>query len=97
MSKNRPTLAGMTADEAAAHVMNHDISDLLDQAEVVRERRPAHMVTTLRIDLATQSTLEGAAIARGMGVTTLMRQIIEEWAQNHGEAAAGCSAVRTSS
>lgn len=41
MSRTRRRLTEMTADEAAAHVMNNDISDLLDQAEVVRERRPA--------------------------------------------------------
>jgi uncharacterized protein YjgD (DUF1641 family) len=83
MSKNRRTLAGMSADEAVEHVMNNDISDLLDQAEVVRERRPAKMVTALRIDPDTQIALEAAAAARGIGVTTLMRQIIEEWVQNN--------------
>jgi hypothetical protein len=41
MSKNRRAPAGMSAEETAAHVMDNDISDLLDQAEVVRERRPA--------------------------------------------------------
>jgi hypothetical protein len=71
----------MSADEAAAHVMNNDISDLLDQADVVRERRHAKMVTAVRIDLDTQSALESAAAARGIGTTTLMRQIIEEWVQ----------------
>jgi hypothetical protein len=55
----------MTADEAAAHVMNNDIRDLLDQAEAGRERRPADMVAAVRIDLDTQSALEGAATARG--------------------------------
>lgn len=39
------------------------------------------MVTALRIDLDIQSELEAAALARGIGVTTLMRQIIEEWVQ----------------
>jgi hypothetical protein len=82
MSENRRTLAGMSADEAAAHMMDNDISDLLDQAEVIRERRPATMVTTLRIDLDTQSALEAAATARGIDAATLMRQIIEEWVHN---------------
>jgi len=85
MSKNKRTLASMSADEAAAHVMDNDISDLLDQAEVVRERRPAKMVTALRIDLDTQSALESAAAARGIGVTTLMRQIIEDWVQANSD------------
>lgn len=79
MTSTRPRLAGMTAEEAAAHVMNNDISDLLDQAKHVQERRPAKMVTALRIDLDTQAELEAAAAARGTGVTTLMRQIIEDW------------------
>jgi hypothetical protein len=79
MSKTPRKLAEMMADEAAAHLMDNDISDLLDQAELVRERRPAKMVTALRIDLGTQSELESAALARGIGVTTLMRQIIEDW------------------
>jgi hypothetical protein len=52
--------------------MNNDISDLLDQAEFIRERRPATMVTALRIDLDTQSALESAAAARGIGATTLI-------------------------
>lgn len=66
--------------------MNQDISDLLDQAEVVRERRPATVVTAVRIDLDTQSALEAAAATRGIGATTLMRQIIEEWVQANGDA-----------
>ena len=86
MSRNKHTLAAMNADEAAAHVMDNYISDLLDEAEVVRERRPAKMVTALRIDLDTQSALESAAAARGIGVTTLMRQIIEEWVDAHSSA-----------
>lgn len=85
MNKNKRTLAGMSPTDAAAHVMNNDISDLLDQAEVVRERRPAKMVTALRIDLDTQSALESAAAARGIGVTTLMRQIIEEWVEANSD------------
>jgi hypothetical protein len=85
MSESKRRLADMSADEAADHIMNNDISDLLDQAEVVRERRPAKMVTALRIDLDTQSALEAAAAARGIGVTTLMRQIIEEWVHANGD------------
>jgi hypothetical protein len=74
----------MSADEAAARVLDTDISELFDQAEVVRERRPAKMLTRLRIDLDTQSALESAAAARGIGVTTLIRQIIEEWVDANG-------------
>jgi hypothetical protein len=81
----RRTLAGMNADEAADHVMNNDISDLLDQADHVTERRPAKMVTALRIDLDTQAALETAAAVRGIGVTTLMRQIIEDWVRTDSD------------
>jgi hypothetical protein len=56
---------------------------MLDQAEVVRERRPAKMVTALRIDLDIQAEIEAAAEARGIGASTLMRQIIEEWVAAH--------------
>jgi hypothetical protein len=84
MTKDKRALTDMSSDDAAAHVLNNDISELLDQAEVVRERRPAKMVTALRIDLDTQSALESAAEARGIGVTTLMRQIIEEWVDANG-------------
>lgn len=86
MSNTRRKLAGLSADEAADHVMNNDISDLLDQAEHVTERRPAKMVTALRIDLDTQAALEAAAATRGIGVTTLMRQIIEDWVRASGDA-----------
>jgi hypothetical protein len=68
MSSTRRKLPGLSADEAADHVMNNDIGDLLDQAEHVTERRPAKMVTALRIDLDTQAALEAAAAARGIGV-----------------------------
>jgi hypothetical protein len=87
MSSTRRKLAGLSADEAADHVMNNDISDLLDQAEHV-ERRPAKMVTALRIDLDTQTALETAAATRGIGVTTLMRQIIEDWVRTNSDAPA---------
>ena len=85
MSRNMRTLAGVSAEKAVAHVMDNDISDLLAQAEVVRERRPGRMVSSLSIDLEMQSALEAAAAARGVGTATLMRQIIEEWVQAHGE------------
>ena len=88
MSSSRRKLAGMSADEAAKHVMNNDISDLLDGAEHVPERRPAKMVTALRIDLDTQIELEAAAAARGIGATTLMRQIVEEWVRANRDAPA---------
>lgn len=86
MSSTRPPLAGMSAEQAAAHVMNGDISDLLEQADQVKQRRPAKMVTALRIDLDTQIALESAAAQRGVGVTTLMRQIIEDWVHAHRDA-----------
>jgi hypothetical protein len=79
MSKKREDLAGVSGSDAAAFAMNNDLSDLFDEAEVVRERRPAKMVTALRIDLGIQAELEAAAAARGIGSSTLMRQIIEEW------------------
>lgn len=85
MSSTRRKLADMSADQAVHHVMNNDISDLLDEAEHVEERRPAKMVTALRIDLDTQAELEAAAGARGIGVTTLMRQIIEDWVRANRE------------
>jgi hypothetical protein len=73
----------MIAADAASYAMNNDLGDMFDGAEVVRDRRPAKMVTTLRIDLDVQSELEAAALARGVGVSTLMRQIIEEWVTAH--------------
>jgi hypothetical protein len=85
MGENRRTLAGMSADEAAAHIMNNDISDLLAQAEIVREGRAARMVSAVSIELETQSALEAAAAARGICATTLMRLIIEEWVQTHSD------------
>ena len=63
--------------------MDNDLGDLFDQGEVVRERRPAKMVTALRIDLGIQAELEAAAAARGIGSSTLMRQIIEDWVVTH--------------
>jgi hypothetical protein len=49
------------------------------EAEVVPESRPATTATALRIDLGIQAELETAAAARGVGSSTLMRQIIEDW------------------
>lgn len=83
MTENRKSLSGMSAEEAAAYVMNHDLSEFFEDAEVVRERRPAKMVTALRIDLDIQAELESAAATRGIGSSTLMRQIIEEWVEAH--------------
>src|SRR5262245_62158090 len=87
MSKPRKRLAGTAADEAAAYAMDHDLGELFDQAEVVQERRPAKMVTALRIDLDVQADIEAAAAVRGIGGSTLMRQIIEEWVAAHRGAA----------
>lgn len=88
MSKTRKTLAGMTPQEAAEYAMNNDLGEMFDEAEVVRQRRPAKMVTALRIDLDIQAELEAAAAARGVGASTLMRQIIEEWVRSNRDAPA---------
>jgi hypothetical protein len=83
MSEIGNRLAGMSAEEAAAYALNNDLSEAFDRAEMVRERRPAKMVTALRIDLDLQIELEAAAARRGIGTSTLMRQIIEEWVTAH--------------
>jgi hypothetical protein len=83
MSEIRRRLTGMTSEEAAEYAMKNDLSEMFDEAEVVRERRPAKMVTALRIDLDIQAEIERAATARGIGSSTLMRQIIEEWVEAH--------------
>jgi predicted DNA-binding protein len=87
MSDSRPDLSRMSPQEAAAYVMNNDTSEYFEGGEVVSERRPAKMVTALRIDLGIQAELEAAAAARGTGSSTLMRQIIEEWVEAHRDAA----------
>jgi hypothetical protein len=86
MSEKRDELAGMAAPDAAAYAMDNDLSEFFDRAEVVRERRPAKMVTTLRLDLDVQAEIERAASVRGIGSSTLMRQIIEDWVQTHRDA-----------
>jgi predicted DNA-binding protein len=83
MTKKKNNLAGVPAAEAARHALDHDLSEMFDTAEVVRGRRPAKMVTALRLDLETQAELEAAASARAIGSSTLMRQIIEEWVAAH--------------
>lgn len=88
MSKRRENLAGMPADEATTFAMDNDLGGLFETAEVVRERRPAKMVTALRIDLDIQAEIEAAAATRGVGASTLMRQIIEEWVTAHRDAPA---------
>jgi hypothetical protein len=80
---NRPDPATMNNADATAYAMNNDISELFDNAEVATERRPAKMVTALRIDLDIQAELETAAAAQGIGTSTLMRLIIEEWVHSH--------------
>lgn len=87
MNSTRPDPADPNPQDAAAHAMDNDISDLLADAEVVTERRPAKMVTALRIDLDVQAELEAAAMVRGIGASTLMRQIIEEWVHSHRDTA----------
>lgn len=79
MSETHDELSDVTPAEAAAQAMNTDLGQRFKDAEVVRERRPAKMVTALRIDLDIQAEIEAAAAARGVGASTLMRQIIEEW------------------
>jgi predicted DNA-binding protein len=79
----RDRLSGMTREQAVEYAMNNDLSDLMAEAEVIRERRPAKMVTALRIDMETQAALEAAAAERGIGSSTLMRQIMEEWVHAH--------------
>lgn len=86
MSEKNDRLAGMTSEQAVEYAMNNDLSELMPDAEVVRERRPAKMVTALRIDMATQAALEAAAARLGIGSSTLMRQIIEEWVHAHRDA-----------
>nr|MDT0659717.1 hypothetical protein [Micromonospora sp. DSM 115978] len=88
MSEPREGLSGMPADEAVEYAMNNDLGEMFGQAEVVRGRRPAKMVTALRIDLDVQVEIEAAAAARGIGASTLMRQIIEEWVMAHRGSAA---------
>ena len=83
MTRKREDLAGLPAAEAAQFALDNDLGALFDKAEVVRERRPAKMVTTLRLDLDIQAELEAAAHARGIGSSTLMRQILEEWVAAH--------------
>jgi hypothetical protein len=75
----------MGADEAVAYVMDNDISNLLGEAEVVRERRPATMVNTVLVSSVAQIVLEAAAAARQIDVPGLIRQIIEEWIEGNGE------------
>src|SRR5262245_48268871 len=88
MRAKRGGLAGEPAKDAAAYAMNNDLGELFEEAEVVRERRPAKLLTALRIDLSTQAELEAAAAARGIGSSTLMRQIIEEWVEANRNAPA---------
>jgi predicted DNA-binding protein len=88
MSDIRDDLAGMGSQQAAAHALDHDLGELFAAGEVVRERRPAKMVTALRIDLDVQARLEVAAAARGVGTSTLMRQIIEAWVDANADQAA---------
>jgi hypothetical protein len=85
MSRLREKLASMSPEEAAQWAADNDLSELMAEAEVVRERRPAKMVTALRIDMGTQVAIETAAEKRGIGASTLMRQIIEEWVHAHRE------------
>jgi hypothetical protein len=75
----------MPTDEAISYMITNDISHLLADAEVVREPRAAKVVTALRMDIGVQAEIERAASARGIGASTLMRQIIEEWVEANRE------------
>jgi hypothetical protein len=79
MKKKRDARVDTAAVEGVEFVLDNDLGEMFHNAEVVRERRPAKMVTAVRLDLDTQAELESAATARGIGSSTLMRQIIEEW------------------
>lgn len=85
MKEIRGRSQDVPAREAAAYALGNDMSSEFDQAEVVRERRPAKMVTAVRMDMDVQAELEAVAEARGIGASTLMRQIIEEWVAAHRE------------
>ena len=87
MGDNRDDLTGMSPNEAAAFTVNNDISELFAQPEAVPESppattttvAPATTATALRVDLGIQAELESAAAARGIGSSTLMVQILEDW------------------
>lgn len=85
MSNDLDKIENLAPTDAARYVMDHDIADLFHGAEVVHSRRPAKMVTALRIDLDIHAELEAAAATRRVGVSTLMRAIIEEWVQANRE------------
>jgi predicted DNA-binding protein len=87
MTKEPQDFTGVPPAEAAEHALSNDLAEMFDAAQVVRERRPAKMVTALRLDLDIQAELETLAAARGVGSSTLMRQIIEEWVAGHRHAA----------
>ena len=87
MTDNMPDLAHMDARQAADYAMDNDLAGHFGDGVVTHDRRPAKMVTALRIDLSTQAELEAAAAARGIGSSTLMRLIIEEWLSGHREPA----------
>jgi len=83
MKSARPNIVDMNAQDAAAYAMNNDLSEYFEESGVFTERRPAKLVTALRIDVDVQSQLEAAAEARGIGASTLMRMILEEWVIAH--------------
>jgi hypothetical protein len=63
----------MISGDVAAHVMDNEIHDLLDQAEIVREHRPAKLVTAVQVDLGTQSATTESAKPRPDTVRTCHR------------------------
>jgi hypothetical protein len=64
------------------------MSEIVAEAGEVVRGRPAEVVIALRMDIGVQAEVERAARARGVGASTLMRQIIEECveANRDGEA-----------
>lgn len=57
MTRKPDQLWDMSAEQAAAHAMDNDLGGSFDQAQV-QTRRPAKIVTALRLDLSVQAELE---------------------------------------
>lgn len=69
-------------DRAADWFADHDVSQLLDEEDEVRLERmrpvKSSFTVSTRLDAATVSALRAAAQVRGVGVTQLMRQWLQE-------------------
>lgn len=94
MSEISDQLVTTALERAAVRAVEHelgqafgaaecDLGEAFGAADVARRRRPAKAVTALRMDLDVQARLGVAAAQRGIGTSTLMRQIIEEWVESH--------------